>query len=127
MARTAAQPPAHYNAAPLACTMGTRPVSRQSTESSTQWVTQKARSRISITCSNGAGGAERSGMWARGFTEHACTRVGMDIQHVCKTGKLTTLSGRGGRTSGKVGGALRSSTLFCVPRDRASSSPAGGG
>ena len=55
-------------------TIGTLPVSRQSTESSTQCATQYARSRISTT-------------------------------------------------SGKVGGALRSSTDFCVPRERASSSP----
>jgi len=58
-----------------ACTMGTLPCSRQSTLSSTQCVTQYARSRISMT-------------------------------------------------SGKVGGATRSSTVFCVPRARASSSPA---
>lgn len=57
------------------CTMGTLPCSRQSTLSSTQCVTQFARSRISIT-------------------------------------------------SGNVGGATRSSTVFCVPRARASSSPA---
>ncbi len=56
------------------CTMGSLPCSRQSTESSTQWVTQQARSRISMT-------------------------------------------------SGKVGGALRSRMLFCVPRALASSSP----
>ena len=61
----------------LTCTTGTLACKRQSTESSTQWVTQYARSRISMT-------------------------------------------------RGNVGGAFLSSTLFCVPRALASSSPAAG-
>lgn len=48
-------PAPHFQHYRLACTMGTRPVSRQSTESSTQCVTQYARSRISMTCGGWAG------------------------------------------------------------------------